>query len=153
MLGSVLVDKDFDALSRSFLIRSARHALPLAPLPEFRFAIDALEEFDANQCAENMVRLLDAYMKLKDREHLFVAYNQFGEYYKGLSHILKMVLEKSNDVSLTDTVRFCETAFLATPKNPGFVSSAAAAYHREADYQNNLLECLFDGVMLKSQLQ
>lgn len=131
---------DFQRRCLEYRIRCARRTLPLAPLPEFRAAIENLECFrdgiiDRGKLAK-IYRRLSAGRK---RKEAFYGYTALGEIYRGLLGILYSTLHPRNEIWSCDCQRFVEARFLAaetvTPPSHYGCDWAFKVMHAEYDYQ------------------
>ena len=107
-------DLEFEHRARQFYLGCANHALPLAPLPEFKDALALLEFYDDAPNDENREELKKAYRALwSKRTRRDYGYTAVGEFYFGLRHILYCTLYKTDSVASYDGQRFTEAAYCA----------------------------------------
>jgi len=142
---SVLAGQEFDALVRQFYIRSAQHVLPLAPRPEFREALELLEEYDRQPTEENLARLVQVHSDLETKQNKYGGYTPSSEIRKGLLNILTSVIYKLDSISSSDVVYFAEVAWTSarTTGARGLVSAADEAFRHEMGYQDSLFQFIF----------
>jgi hypothetical protein len=150
--GVTLVGRDFDSHVRQFYLRAARHALPVAPIREFRIAIEALEKFDGMPTPENLASLVNVYEELCGKGNAYRGYTSIGQFYRALIGVLEATIEGVDSVSSSDVVHFCEARWLAEqPIGSSFVNARDEAFRRELHYQDNLYAFLFNGAELELQ--
>jgi hypothetical protein len=106
----------FEHAARQYYLRCAQDALPLAPLPEFKLALEYLEWYDREPTKANRKRLMKVYRDLlKGRRYSRRAYGYtaVGEFYNGLVHILGRTLLHPDEVCSSSVAYFAEAHWCA----------------------------------------
>jgi hypothetical protein len=117
-------DEAFRHTSRQYVIRCAKRAIQLAPLPEFQHALVVLELYDRNPDKKNRDYLKRIYRELRRGQkqgHRSYGYTAVGEFYRGLCHIIWASLYGTDTSNSSDTQRFTEAKYCA----------AVALHHKE----------------------
>jgi hypothetical protein len=106
----------FQHCVRQHLIQCAKHAIKLAPLPDFKQAIAMLELYDREPSKLNRTRLNKFYREfskgLKQRMRGY-GYTAVGEIYLALLQGLWAALHRPNMSCTGDTIRYTEACYLA----------------------------------------
>ena len=101
---------------RQYYIRCAKRVIGLAPLPEFKEALNVFEYYDKNPSSERLECLRKVYRKLaadKSTRITNYGYTAVGEIYLGLLHIIWLALHPTQSCMSSDTQRFEEAAWCA----------------------------------------
>lgn len=107
-------DLAFEHKARLFYLGCANHALPLAPLPEFKDALAVLEHYDEDPTEENREWLKEVYRSLTAKKtRREYSYTAVGEFYRGLTYILYYTLYKTGSVMSSSGQAFTEAAYCA----------------------------------------
>lgn len=139
---------EFQNACLEYRLRCARRILKLAPLPEFRAAVGALELFqeadDRRKCVERVYKDLSRRKKARMREY---GYTALGEIYVGFIRILYRTLHPANEITNGDCQGFVEAHYLAggciAPKGKEW-EWASDAQHSEYQYQEEQYREIFD---------
>jgi hypothetical protein len=138
----------FQAACLEYRLRCARRVLKLAPLPEFRGAIAALECFqesgdDRRKYVAASYKELSRGKKARMREY---GYTALGEIYICFLQILWATLHPKNNIWSGDCQRFVEARYLAAeciaPKGKAW-HWASGAQHAEYEYQEEQYKEIF----------
>jgi hypothetical protein len=106
----------FEHNARQYYLRCAKDALPLASLPEFKFAIDTLEWYDQFPTPAHRKMLMKVYRDLRKGERdarRAYGYTAVGEFYVGLLLVIRRTLFHPNEVRSSFSAYFAEAYYCA----------------------------------------
>jgi hypothetical protein len=131
-------DEAFRHAARQYLIRCARHAMPLAPLPEFEKHLQALELYDAQPTRKNRTALKIAYADLVNLANSEKPYSRVvKQVYWGLRAIIDTALNLKSEISNGPTFFFAEAKALAVRSvNVGDVFLSMELQRRAREYES-----------------
>src|SRR5258708_6819034 len=104
-------NRAFEHATRQYYIQCAERSIGLAPLEQFRNALDALKDYDQYPTDRNRELLKKVYRALKKTPDVF-GYSPVGEIYHGLRMILYWALYKQDDCPSSITQHFAEAKYL-----------------------------------------
>ena len=141
-------DRAFEHAVRQYYIRCADRSIGLAPLEQFRNALDALKDYDQAPTDRNRELLKKTYRALKKTPDEF-GYSPVGEIYHGLRMILYWALYKRDRLVSSITQHFAEAKYLAAlsvwkTMSYGQVWEPTAVLRAEYDHQHQISSTLMN---------
>lgn len=125
----------------TYYIESAKHALPVAPLPQFAACIQAIARHRDCPSGDTLEDMVDQYWTLRDNERLYTrTFSAVKEFYFGLRRILEDAVDGVENVSMSSTFAFTEAVYYAAR---ALKIDAEAAQRKENEWQDALVNEVF----------
>jgi hypothetical protein len=129
-------DVQFTKSALTFYIEAARHALPVANLPQFHECIRAVERHRDYPSVETHQGMVEQYETLRWNEHFYTrVFTAVKEFYTGLANILEKAVDGVETVSMSDVFAFQEAKWHAA-RAVGV--DPCEAQRKEDEWQNAL---------------
>ena len=144
-------DVQFTKSALTFYTEAARHALPVANLPQFHECIRAFERHRDYPSVETHQGMVEQYETLRWNEHLYNrAFTAAKEFYRGLASILEKAVDGFDSVSLSDVFAFSEGKWYAAR---AVGADPYEAQRNEDAYQNALWLEVFETSNINAELR
>ncbi len=134
-------DAQFTRSALTYYVESAKHALRVAPLPQFADCITAIERHRDYPSGDTHEGMVERYETLRWNERLYNRpFSAVKEFYFGLRGILEDAIDGVENVSMSSTFAFTEAVYHAAR---ALKIDAEAAQRKESDWQSALFNEVF----------
>ena len=134
-------DAQFTRSALTYYVESAKHALPVAPLPQFVDCIKAIEWHRNYPSGETHEGMVEQYKKLRWNERLYSRpFSAVKEFYFGLRGILEDAIDGVETLSSSRTFGFTEAVYHAAR---ALKIDAEAAQRKENAWQDAFFREVF----------
>jgi hypothetical protein len=136
-----VADAQFTKSALTYYIESAKHALPVAPLPQFAACIQAIARHRDDPSGETHEGMVEQYETLRWNERLYNRpFSAMKEFYFGVRGILEDAIDGVENISMSSTFAFTEAVYHAAR---ALKTDAEAAQRKESEWQNALFNEVF----------
>jgi hypothetical protein len=137
-----VADAQFTKSALTYYIESAKHTLPVAPLPQFAACIQAIEWFRDYPNEDTHEGIVEAYelLRLNERTYITRPFTAVKEFFFGLRRILEDAIDGVENISMSSMFAFTEAVCHAAR---ALKIDAEAAQRRENEWQNALFNEVF----------